>query len=176
MEKSEIELLKWDIFNSYLSIAPTTNHWWQQYSSRRLHSEKQFSGWFPCENTHSKTVIVIIHKKNARAITIQKAPWAIKTKLIVKFNSSIKKEKWVNVFQEINGRGLSNAKFETMRREEMLSAIFVLRFLRVEPRTYCMGALTNCKSTILLISWCHIRTLRMLPYSLYCPVLACTFS
>lgn len=71
---------------------------------------------------------------------------------------------------------MSNAKFETMRREEMLSAIFVLRFLRAEPRTYCMGALINCKSTILLISWCHIRTLRMLPYSLYFPVLACTFS
>ena len=46
-------------------------------------------------------------------------------------------------FQEINGRGLSNAKFETMRHEEMLRAIFVLRFLRVEPRTYCMGALIS---------------------------------
>ena len=53
-------------------------------------------------------------------------------------------------FQETNGRGLSHAKSRTMWREEILSAIFVLRFLRVEPRTYCFLSATHSSAIIKL--------------------------
>ena len=54
-----------------------------------------------------------------------------KTKLIVKFNNSIKKKIKSMFFQETNGRGLSHAKSRTMWSEEMLSAILASYILHL---------------------------------------------